>query len=361
MTYFTLFVDKTQVEEGVALLADGVLNPSFETEQIEAVKPQVHKNASSMDPETNAYESIHYTSFRDHALGQPSYGIRDNVYSITADQIKQFHEKYYVGDNIVVAGAGAVNPAQFNEAVQKHFGNVRASVEGSVDNSEEPFFTPSLMFQRDDELPNTSAAAAFIVPGRNHPDFFALNYFKRIIGEFRVDKHTGAHLNSAKLQYNSFHTDLGDFSDIIVQKPFYFAYSDVGLFGNWMFGNEIWNRQLLLLSQNKLSEYAQYVHQYLSRSNQPKFSEPEILTGMSSWKETVQSKLPIELPTKPLTWVGLSTGLKLPPEFPTWIPTSFRTPHPSTSGIRKPQFSLGDLFTMLLAMPTIQEDTREPL
>lgn len=126
MTYFTLFVDKTQVEEGIALLADGVLNPSFETEQIEAVKPQVHKNASSMDPEINAYESIHYTSFRDHALGQPSYGIRDNVYSITADQIKQFHEKYYVGDNIVVAGAGAVNPAQFNEAVQRHFGNVRA-------------------------------------------------------------------------------------------------------------------------------------------------------------------------------------------------------------------------------------------
>jgi predicted Zn-dependent peptidase len=41
-----------------------------------------------MDPETNALEGIHYTSFRDHALGQPSTGIRDNVYSITAQQIK---------------------------------------------------------------------------------------------------------------------------------------------------------------------------------------------------------------------------------------------------------------------------------
>lgn len=41
-----------------------------------------------MDPKINAIEGIHYTSFRDHALGQPSSGIRDNVYNITADQIK---------------------------------------------------------------------------------------------------------------------------------------------------------------------------------------------------------------------------------------------------------------------------------
>lgn len=41
-----------------------------------------------MDPEKNAHQGIHYTSFRDHSLGQPSTGIRDNVYNITVDQIK---------------------------------------------------------------------------------------------------------------------------------------------------------------------------------------------------------------------------------------------------------------------------------
>lgn len=116
------------------------------------------------------------------------------------------------------------------------------------------------MFQRDDELPNTSVATAFVAPSINDPDHFAMNYFKRLIGDFRVDKYTGTHLNTAKLQYNSFHTDLGDYPDIIMQKPFYFAYSDVGLYGNFLFGNEVWNRQMLLLSQNKMSEYAHNVH-----------------------------------------------------------------------------------------------------
>ena len=97
ITYFTIFVDKSQVEEALALLADGILYPAFEADQIEAVKPEIHINASIMDPERNSQEGAHYTAFRDHSLGQPSTGIRDNIYSITSEQIREFHNKYYVG------------------------------------------------------------------------------------------------------------------------------------------------------------------------------------------------------------------------------------------------------------------------
>lgn len=34
MTYFTLYVDKNNVEQAIALLADGILNPSFESDQV---------------------------------------------------------------------------------------------------------------------------------------------------------------------------------------------------------------------------------------------------------------------------------------------------------------------------------------
>ena len=232
-----------------------------------------------MDPERNALENIHYTSFRDHSLGQPLSGIRDNIYNITADQVKEFHSTHYVGENIVVSGAGNINPAQFNEAVSKSFRDARSTVEGKVENTEQPFFTPSLMFQRDDELPNTTAATSFNAPSVNHPDSFAMSFFKRIIGEFRVDKYTGAHLNTAKLQYNSFHTDLANFPDIIIHKPYYFAYSDGGIFANFLFGNEVWNRQMLLLSQNKMSEYSQYVLSLQFRSNPLRSSEPGTCIG----------------------------------------------------------------------------------
>lgn len=35
-------------------------------------------------------------------------GIRDNIYSITPEHIKQFHEQFYVGENIIVSGAGEI-------------------------------------------------------------------------------------------------------------------------------------------------------------------------------------------------------------------------------------------------------------
>jgi processing peptidase subunit beta len=258
------------------------LNPSFDAVQVEAEKPNVHKNASSMDPENNAYEQAHYTSFRDHFLGQPVSGIRDNVYSITSDQIKEFHHKYYVGENIVVSGAGNINPQAFNEVVSTHFGNTRAKVDGTIDNEEQPFHTPSLMFQRDDELPNTTVSVSFVAPGWNDPDFYAMQYFAKLIGEFRVDKHTGAHLNTPHLQYNSFHTDLGNYADVVLHKPFYFPYSDTGLFGNFLFGNEIFNRHMLLMSQGKLTEYAQNVSFPLFRSTKPRSSELATASGTTS-------------------------------------------------------------------------------
>ena len=87
---------------------------------------------------------------------------------------------------------------------------------------------------------NSCFAVAFTAPSWNDPDFFAMNYFKRIIGEYRCDKFTGEHLNSPHLQYNSFHTHLGNYPDMILHTPFYFPYSDTGLFGNFIYGNEMY-------------------------------------------------------------------------------------------------------------------------
>ncbi len=103
-----------------------------------------------MDPFNNTLQMVHYTSFRDHYMGQPSTGIRENSYSISADQVKQFHNQFYVGENIVISGAGDIDASQLTELANQHFGSAKSSVEGQVANKEQPYFTPSLMFQRDD-------------------------------------------------------------------------------------------------------------------------------------------------------------------------------------------------------------------
>jgi processing peptidase subunit beta len=127
---------------------------------------------------------------------------------------------------------------------------------------------------------NSAFAIAFEAPSWNDPDFFAMQYFKRIIGEYRCDKFTGEHLNSAHLQYNSFHTYLGNYPDMILHQPFYFPYSDTGLFGNFIYGNEMYTPEMSVVTQNQMSIYAQYVPSPSLRSTRPKSSEPG--TGFST-------------------------------------------------------------------------------
>jgi hypothetical protein len=129
-----------------------------------------------------------------------------------------------------------------------------------------------------------------------------MHYFTKIIGEYRVDKYTGAHLNSTHLQYNTFHNALGSYPDIIIHKPFYIPYSDTGLVGNFIFGNEIFNREMLLMTQNMLSCYASQVLFYDNfRSTPSKSSEQGTPTGTIFWKETIPLTNPQETPDKCLT------------------------------------------------------------
>lgn len=88
-----------------------------------------------------------------------------------------------------------------------------------------------------------------------------MQFFKRIIGEWRCDKYNGIHLNSPHLQYNSFHTYLGNNPDLILHKPYYLPYSDTGLFVNFIHGNEMFNEEMMMITQNQMSTYASYINQ----------------------------------------------------------------------------------------------------
>lgn len=247
-------------------------------------------------------------------MGQPSHGIRDVVYSITPEQVKEYHNNFYVGKNIVISGAGSIDAKELASEVESRFHSVPAERITDIPNSDKPLLTSSLLYQRDDEMLNTCFSVAFEAPTWNDPDFFAMNYFKRIIGEYRCDKFTGEHLNSAHLQYNSFHTYMGNYPDMIMQKPFYFVYSDTALFGNFIYGNEMYTQEMSVVTQNQLSIYAQHVYILLSRSTNLKFSEPEIDT-LTIFLITIapaksQTKTEDRLPTS----IGSFPEAKWPPE-----------------------------------------------
>ena len=54
-------------------------------------------------------ENVHYNVYREHMMGQPTKGDRDNVFNLNEDHIRSFHSTNYYGDNIVVVAVGNID------------------------------------------------------------------------------------------------------------------------------------------------------------------------------------------------------------------------------------------------------------
>jgi len=260
-TTYTIATPKANVKKAIHFLGDILSNSKFEAAQIEAEREFVANlsQANQADQCQVTLESVHYTSYRDHFMGQPTNGIRENVGNITQETIKEFMENNYTAQNTVVAVAGNVSHAEVAEACSAF----RMSESSAVQkNNDKPYFTPSTLFMRDDEMVNANFGVFFNAPSWKDNEFFAMHFLETLMGEYRADKYTGAHLNHPSRQYSLMHDHLGTHPDITLHKTFYFPYQDTALFGSYLFGNEVFCQQMMFLSQFILTEYSQFIDEH---------------------------------------------------------------------------------------------------
>jgi hypothetical protein len=110
-------------------------------------------------------------------------------------------------------------------------------------NEEKPIYVPALLMIRDDEMVNANVGVFYDAPSYKDPDYFSFCLLKAMFGQYRIDVNAG-NLNDAQKQYNAFHSLVSDLPDVTLANSHYFAGSDYGLWGNYLFGNEVFVRQM---------------------------------------------------------------------------------------------------------------------
>jgi len=268
---FSLRVMKDDVGTGVKLLGDMLSNSTLNASELELAKEEVsqeHEDNHHRYKET-LMENVHFNVYREHMMGQPSKGDRDNVMNIKTDALREFYAANYFGDNIVVVGAGNLNHEEFVAQVNNHFSNLPKTGSGQVKNKERPIYIPALLFIRDDEMYNSNVGVFYDAPSVKDPDYYSFLLLKHMFGQYRIDKNA-EHLNDVKKQYNSMHAMLGDLVDVTRADCEYLAYSDSGLFGNYFFGNEVFTRQMNYCGVCLPTIYSHYLNDveiYRGRNN----------------------------------------------------------------------------------------------
>lgn len=241
-TNLNMSVFKGDLSRAVAILGDAVSSATLDHAELEIAKQEqaAAHEVSNKDQEGVTLEAVHFNSFRDHMMGQPIKGDADNVQNLTADILNEFRSKNYIGDKMVIVGTGAVEHDAFVEQVEAAFGGIQGTGP-EQENSDKSVYTPSLLMMRDDEMYNANVGVFFDAPSVNHEDYYSFELLRHMIGDYDIQKNA-EHLNDTQKQYNATQGVLGELPDVTKQTCHYKAYSDCGIFGSYLFGNEVFVR-----------------------------------------------------------------------------------------------------------------------
>jgi len=265
MVGLTIRVAKEDVTRAVDLLTEMVVEVKIDDNQIEAEKESVINASMDLcrDQWEQSIESVFYTSFRDHMMGQPSRGNRDNIPNLTSTHLKEHMEKTFAGRNFTVVVSGNANHDEVLQAASKRLSHLPAapSRETAHVNVEKPLLTPSLMVTRDDEMANINVAVSYLAPHYAHPHKFFMQFIQHMVGDYNANDNGHAHLNAANRQYNYLHRLLGEAPGISLQHTEYYGFSDVGLFTTWIHGNDVWSKEMMHVCQYMLGKYSTVLDQ----------------------------------------------------------------------------------------------------
>jgi processing peptidase subunit beta len=178
-------------------------------------KPISHSTSSSL--------------FAGQPLGRTILGPKENILSISRDDLSSYIKKNYTADRMVLVGTGGVEHSALVKLAESHFGSLPTSANpiklGSAQQKETPDFVGAEVRVRDDTSPTCNVAIAVEGCGWNSPDYYPLLVASSIMGNW--DRSLGAQsLLSSRLSTIISQNELANSF-----MSFSTSYSDTGLWG----------------------------------------------------------------------------------------------------------------------------------
>jgi predicted Zn-dependent peptidase len=137
LTGFSLKVVDTAVPQAFDLLADLLLAPRFDAEDLEREQKVIIEEMKMVEdtPEELLTELFNAAYFPNHSLGRPIEGTPETVLSFDRERTAVFHSSAYAPRNLVIAAAGNVSHEEIVALATRAF--------DARENSDQPVFQDS--------------------------------------------------------------------------------------------------------------------------------------------------------------------------------------------------------------------------
>jgi predicted Zn-dependent peptidase len=133
------------------ILADLVLGPRFATDEITREKSVIFEEIKMAqdNPEDLVHELFSENFWRNHALGKPILGTRETVGSLSRGTLRDWFERWYAPNHIVITTSGHLTHAQMMDLAGARFGNSKPSDNGRAEIKPAPVPTITLRDKHD--------------------------------------------------------------------------------------------------------------------------------------------------------------------------------------------------------------------
>jgi zinc protease len=182
-TTVSVRVLKKDMEKGMDLLSDVLLHPRFDSGEVDRVKQLVlgSIHAEKDDPMTLAKRAFDRLIFGNHPYRNPVIGSSETVRSLDPEALREFHQRYYLPNNALIAIVGDVTEEEVMSLVDRYF-----SGWASQPFERDAIPAPVLQMKKEEKiekrLTQTSVLMGHVGIARKNPDFYPVIVMNYILG-----------------------------------------------------------------------------------------------------------------------------------------------------------------------------------
>jgi len=185
-TVYHLVIASQFARDGIDILADALRNSAFDPEELRREIEVVCEEIKRTDdlPSRRASRDLFATAYQVHPYGRPVIGSERTVRSFTRDKVLEFYQRFYAPENVVVAVAGDLDPAQLRDWIESAFGGPWNRPHRDPDpRPQEPAPNGRRLLPSETDTKEAHLHLAFHIPSVEHPDAPALDALAMLLGQ----------------------------------------------------------------------------------------------------------------------------------------------------------------------------------
>ncbi|KAJ5975969.1 hypothetical protein N7481_009676 [Penicillium waksmanii] len=231
------------VPKAVDILSDILQNSKLESSAIERERDVILREQEEVDKQLEevVFDHLHATAYQGQPLGRTILGPKENIQTITRENLTDYIQTNYTADRMVLVGAGGIPHEQLVRLAEEHFGGLpskpptSAAAALTAEMKRTPEFIGSEVRLRDDTIPSAHIALAVEGVSWKDDDYFTALVAQAIVGNWDRAMGQSPFLGSKLSSQVSHHHLANSFMS------FSTSYSDTGLWGIYLVSENLTN------------------------------------------------------------------------------------------------------------------------